>query len=105
MNELLDRGATQLELAAALPHRSWENIRKRVALMRGKGFIVPESGQLEQDETIYDYLERNSVGSEYDAFLPRREFDTTKTLENAIAPAANIGTSKPSIATGMRMML
>ena len=39
-------------------------------------------------------------------FLRRvNELETTKTLENAIAPAASIGTSAPSMATGIRMML
>lgn len=69
LNELLDRGATQLELAAALPHRSWEKIRKRVTQMRGRSFIVPESGQMKAQETYADYLDRTNGSAETMAFL------------------------------------
>jgi len=68
LDELLDRGATQLELAAALPHRSWEKIRKRVTQMRGKGFIVPESGQMKAQETYADYLDRTDGSADTMAF-------------------------------------
>lgn len=57
--ERLDAGATQLEIAAALPDRTWEAIRKKIVKLRGPGFDVPETGQLENGETIADYLERN----------------------------------------------
>jgi hypothetical protein len=69
LNELLDRGAAQLELAAALPHRSWEKIRKRVTQMRGRSFIVPESGQMKAQETYADYLDRTDGSAETMAFL------------------------------------
>jgi hypothetical protein len=68
LNEMLDRGAAQLELSAALPHRSWEKIRKRVTLMRGKGFIVPESGKMKAQETYADYLDRTDGSAETMAF-------------------------------------
>jgi hypothetical protein len=57
--ERLDAGATQLEIAAALPNRTWEAIRKKIVKLRGPGFDVPETGQLENGQTIADYLERN----------------------------------------------
>jgi hypothetical protein len=57
--ERLDAGATQLEIAAALPDRTWEAIRKKIVKLRGPGFDVPETGQLENGETIADFLERN----------------------------------------------
>lgn len=56
---LLDSGAAQLEIAAALPVRTWEAIRKKIVKLRGRGVIVPESGHLQNGETIHDYLARN----------------------------------------------
>jgi hypothetical protein len=56
---LLDGGAAQLEIAAAPPLRSWEAIRKKIVKLRGRGVIVPESGHLQNGETIHDYLARN----------------------------------------------
>jgi hypothetical protein len=59
LNELLDRGATQLEISAALPVRSWEAIRKKIVQLRGDSSMVTETGHLEDGERISDYLERN----------------------------------------------
>lgn len=64
LDELLTSGATQLEIAAALPDRTWEAIRKKIVKLRGPGFDVPETGQLENGETIADYLERNPEAAE-----------------------------------------
>lgn len=59
LEKLLDAGATQLEIAAALPYRSWQKIRKRITQLRGKAFKVPKAGQMEANETFMDYLHRN----------------------------------------------
>jgi hypothetical protein len=44
-------------MATALPHRSWEAIRKKIAQVHGKGIKVPETGFLAPSDTILDYLE------------------------------------------------
>jgi hypothetical protein len=59
LEQLLDSGATQLEIAAALPIRSWQAIRRKIVQLRGVGVEVPDSGHLEDTDTISDYLERN----------------------------------------------
>lgn len=59
LDELLTAGATQLEIAAALPYRSWQAIRRRIILLRGPGFVIPESGHLEDGETYEAYLSRD----------------------------------------------
>lgn len=58
LDEMLTAGATQLEIAAALPYRSWQAIRRRIILLRGPGFVIPESGHLEDGETYEAYLSR-----------------------------------------------
>ncbi len=57
LKEAIENGVTQLEMAAALPHRSWEAIRKKIAQVHGKGIKVPETGFLAPSDTILDYLE------------------------------------------------
>jgi DNA invertase Pin-like site-specific DNA recombinase len=57
--QVIERGATQLEIAAALPHRSWEAIRKKIVQVHGKGITVPEAGVLAPADTYQDYLEAN----------------------------------------------
>lgn len=47
LEEMLTSGATQLEIAAALPYRSWQAIRRRIILLRGPRFTIPDSGRLE----------------------------------------------------------
>ncbi len=59
LQALLDAEATQLEIAAALPHRSWEKIRSRITALRGKEFKVRETGYLQPNETIQDYITQN----------------------------------------------
>jgi hypothetical protein len=59
LEKLLDKGATQLEIAAALPHRSWDKIRKRIRMLRGTGIDIPESGYLDAQDTYQSYLARN----------------------------------------------
>jgi hypothetical protein len=54
--EAIENGVTQLEMAAALPHRSWEAIRKKILQIHGKGIKVPETGFLAPADTIQDYL-------------------------------------------------
>jgi hypothetical protein len=68
LDELSTAGATQLEIAAALPYRSWQAIRRRIILLRGQRFGVPESGYLEDGETYEMYLTRDSSVAEAMAF-------------------------------------
>jgi len=60
LKEALDNRATQLEIAAALPVRTWEAIRKKIRQLRGKGVTVPETGYLSNQQRIGDYLNQNS---------------------------------------------
>ena len=69
LEELLDRRATQLEIAAALPVRSWEGIRKKIVQLHGDSSMVAQTGQLEDGEQIADYLERNPLAASAFAFL------------------------------------
>lgn len=59
LERLLDSQATRLDIAAALPVRSWEAIRKKIIQLRGPGLEIPDSGHLADRETIYDYAERD----------------------------------------------
>ena len=59
LEELLAQRATQLEIAAALPVRSWEAIRKKIAKLHGDSSMVTETGRLENGEMFEDYLARN----------------------------------------------
>jgi hypothetical protein len=58
LEKLLEAGATQFQIAAALPHRTWEKIRKRIRTLQGTGFEVSESGDIRPRETFRDYVER-----------------------------------------------
>jgi hypothetical protein len=68
LEELLVSGATQLEIASVLPYRSWQAIRRRIILLRGPGFLIPESGHLEDGETFEAYLLREPLAAEAMAF-------------------------------------
>lgn len=57
LKQVIKTEATQLEIAAVLPRRSREAIRKKIAQVHGKVVIVPETGSLEPSEKILDYLE------------------------------------------------
>lgn len=57
LEEAIENEVTQLKMAAALPHRSWEAIRKKIAQVYGIGIKVPETGFLAPSDTILDYLE------------------------------------------------
>src|SRR5690606_10424567 len=59
LEQLLESRATQLEIAAALPIRSWQAIRRKIVQLRGVGVEIPDSGHLEDADTIHAYLERN----------------------------------------------
>lgn len=60
LENMLDEGASQLELCAALPHRSWAKIRKKITQLHGSDSVVakPQVPMI-QHETIEQYLERN----------------------------------------------
>ena len=56
LGKAIETGATQLEMAATLPHRSWEAIRRKIAQIHGKGIKVLETGFLAPSDTFLDYL-------------------------------------------------
>lgn len=59
LEQMLDEGATQLELCQAFPYRSWAKIRKKITQLRGKDFKVTKPQvPMKQHETIEHYLER-----------------------------------------------
>jgi hypothetical protein len=58
--KLLDAGATQLDVCAALPPRSWAKIRKKITQLRRKDFTVTKPQlPMEQHETLAQYREQN----------------------------------------------
>lgn len=60
LEKLLDEGADQIELCAALPHRSWAKIRKKITQFRGKEFTVERPQKpVGKNETFEQYLERH----------------------------------------------
>lgn len=60
LESLLDQGATQPELCAALPHRSWAKIRRKITQLRGQNFkVVMSPVPMKKHETIEQYLARN----------------------------------------------
>ena len=60
LRNMLDEGATQLDLCAALPYRSWAKIRRKITQLRGADFTVTKPQvPMKQHETIEQYLERN----------------------------------------------
>jgi DNA invertase Pin-like site-specific DNA recombinase len=58
LEQLVDEEATQLQICAALPVRTWEAIRKKIVKLRGNSAMVKDVGALELGETIHDYLAR-----------------------------------------------
>ncbi len=67
--ELLDRGATQLEIAAALPYRSWQGLRQKIRDLRGEKFKVPGPRPIGKHETFTEYVERDPSGAQSMPFL------------------------------------
>jgi hypothetical protein len=60
IDNLLKQEATQLELCAALPPRSWAKIRKKITQLRGQDFTVAKPQMLmEHHEMIEQYRERH----------------------------------------------
>jgi transposase-like protein len=59
IRNLLDSGATQLEISAMLPIKSWQAIRRKIVQLRRVGVEVPDAGHLEDADTIHAHLERN----------------------------------------------
>src|SRR5206468_557685 len=62
--ELLDAGATQVQLSYAFPTRRWWLIRHHIKVMRGKGISIPEVGVVQRNETFADYLARIGMTEE-----------------------------------------
>ncbi len=62
--ELLDMGATQVQISFASPMRKWWRIRHHITVMRGKGVVIPEVGVVLRDETFADFLTRIGMSEE-----------------------------------------
>ncbi len=57
---LLDAGANQLEVCAALAHRSWAKLRKKITQLRGSACkVVKPAVAMLPHETIREYVVRN----------------------------------------------
>ncbi len=69
LEALLDKGAGQLEIAAALPYRSWQGLRQKITALRGREFKVPGPRPMEDNETFIEYVDRNPSAAESMAFL------------------------------------
>jgi len=59
--EMLNAGATQVQLAHAFPTRHWWRIRYHITIRRGKGVVIPEVGNIQRNETFGDYLARMGI--------------------------------------------
>lgn len=55
---LLDSGASQIEIAEACPNRTWGGIRARIRKLRGNNVPVPGVGVIKTKETIGHYKAR-----------------------------------------------
>ncbi len=56
--EMVDAGATQVEIAQEFPDRTWRQIMSRMYDKRGSGSIQDQARPIEWDETYQEYLER-----------------------------------------------
>ncbi len=56
--ELIDNGASRVELAAVFPHRKWGRIRFKITRLRGKNVPIPGFGTIRREETIDAYRVR-----------------------------------------------
>lgn len=55
---LVHTGATNIELAEAFPHRTWQSIRVKIKDNCGKYFAIPMPDVIKPPETIADYRKR-----------------------------------------------
>jgi hypothetical protein len=53
--ELLEAGASQVEICAEFPHRNWKRIRAKITEVIGRDFVVPGSGEVRSFETYEMY--------------------------------------------------
>lgn len=57
---LLDAGVNQVQICAAIPHRSWAKLRKKITQLRGANFKVGKPAvPMLPHETIREYVVRN----------------------------------------------
>jgi hypothetical protein len=81
LEKLLARRAAQLEIAAALPVRSWEAIREKFVQLHGDSSMVTETGQMADGERISDFLERHPSAAGAMPFLILRNYSRTSVLK------------------------
>lgn len=58
LNDMLDDGATKLELLEAFPYRTWGRIRAKVTELRGKDWNIPGPKPMRRHETFELYQMR-----------------------------------------------
>jgi len=58
LEQMLDAGTTQIELATAFPRRNWDGIRRKITSLRGSKFRVKDTGHVWRWETIDMYRNR-----------------------------------------------
>lgn len=61
--ELVDEGASQVEICAVFPNRTWDGLRQKVWAMRGKGSLQVSPLPIMDNETYTDYMKRTNGGT------------------------------------------
>jgi DNA invertase Pin-like site-specific DNA recombinase len=64
LTALMDAKASQIEIAAAFPNRTWEVIRWKAVWLRGKGVLRVSPKLIREKETYPQYLERTQGKTE-----------------------------------------
>lgn len=59
--DLIDEGASQIEIAHQFPMRKWKMIRRKVWSIRRKGSLKPRPKPIKDQETYLDYLARTNA--------------------------------------------
>lgn len=65
--DLVDKGASQVEIAAQFPTRTWKEIRNKVHYERGRGLLSFGSLTIGQNETYLQYVEKSGSSPLKDA--------------------------------------
>lgn len=60
--DLVDEGASQLEICSVFPNRTWDAIRMKVWAVRGKGSLQVSPLPITDNETYTDYMKRTNGG-------------------------------------------
>ncbi len=58
LTELLETGATKMEIACAFPYRQWTHIRTKVSQLKGSEFEIPGAKPMRTHETFEMFIKR-----------------------------------------------